>query len=81
MTLIFCLSALLFYCNTSNVDKAQTTTHLTPKKPTEDLKTISANQIFELTRNSEPIIIDVRTKMEFNSGHIPSAQKIPLSLS
>ena len=36
-------------------------------------------QLHSLIESSQPIIIDVRTETEFTSGHIPSAQNIPLS--
>ena len=61
---VFFLSLIAFLmqaCSTSNE------THI---KQTELLSLLQADQ-------AQPIIIDVRSSMEFNAGHIPQAQHIP----
>ncbi len=61
---VFFLSLIAFFlqaCSTSSE------THI---KQTELLSLLQAEQ-------ARPIIIDVRSSMEYNAGHIPQAQHIP----
>ena len=42
-------------------------------------KTISGKEARELIKNTEVIVIDVRTKEEYESGHITNSINIPLN--
>jgi glyoxylase-like metal-dependent hydrolase (beta-lactamase superfamily II)/rhodanese-related sulfurtransferase len=47
-------------------------------RPTERLDQISAHQLDNVLDNGGPIIVDVRTRGEWNAGHIEGAHHIPL---
>lgn len=46
----------------------------------QEEKLISPQQLYELLQKGEkPLIFDVRTSEEFNSGHVPGAINVPLA--
>ena len=44
------------------------------------IEQISVSQLKELTDSAAPRMIDVREKWEFDAGHVPGAEWIPMSL-
>ena len=75
-TLLF--STMFLCCNEHSTPPKQLNSNTSSEHPSS-LREVSVPQLFTLTAQSEPIIIDVRTEREFKSGHIPSAQNIPMS--
>jgi len=45
----------------------------------ENIKNVNAQEAYELLeKNKNVIVIDVRTKQEYSSGHIPGSKSIPV---
>jgi rhodanese-related sulfurtransferase/DNA-binding transcriptional ArsR family regulator len=47
-------------------------------KERDTMQTVDANELQQLIRNGEVVVLDVRPPIEFAAGHIPSARSIPL---
>ena len=62
---LLCLITLLFICGCSNSNLKKNYTFIT------------ADEAYEMIKNEDVIIIDVRSKIEFESGHLENAINIP----
>ena len=65
----------LLACSTPSEQKNQTTPQANQSIMEIDVETLYAKK----QQNENLVIVDVRTPAEYNAGHIPSAQLIPLS--
>ena len=69
--MIFFLFLACYSPNSKNSD---------PKELNQTIMEIDVDTLYEKKQQNESlVIVDVRTPAEYNSGHIPSAQLIPLS--
>jgi rhodanese-related sulfurtransferase len=71
------MTCLLFMLSLSCTNGASTQESSTANKRIP--VTASVTELYQQTQAHDPLIIDVRTKEEFASGHIPRAKNIPLS--
>ena len=63
--IVICLICLVFITGcTNNVEK-------------NDFTLINANEAYKMIRNEEVIIIDVRSKEEYDTGHLKNSVNIP----
>ena len=67
--------SLFLACSTQSNDKISSSQKTYSSIMETDVDTLYAKQ----KQNENLVIVDVRTKSEYNSGHIPNAKSIPLS--
>ena len=84
--ILFChvggaMNTLLFLMGCqSGIDYSNTSVNQSEKVQKKDgIVQISVAQLHKITQQEKPIIVDVRTKQEYQASHIPNVNWIPLN--